>query len=313
MGMTVNVSSPRYQSLFISVCLAALLSIVVFLQQAMNQHGDGSEERVEQLRLLPRGEILKPTLLGYHHLGADLIWLRAIQVLGDKVVRAQDYHWFYHALDIVTTLDPQYLYAYDVGGTVLAELAGRYDLSNQLLEKGLKPNSQSWRLPFLLGFNNFFHLGQSREAADYMARASGARGLLYEGPPPPYIPRLASRLYAQGKSPEVAIEFLEAMLVQTTEPLIREQLQRRIRRVWLERDLQLLEPVIQRYKQVNGRYPSSLKDLIGSGLLAAIPDEPYGGRYLYDSETGEVSSSTHAERMRVYRKSDSMVKKGDIE
>ncbi|OQW37639.1 MAG: hypothetical protein A4E19_13270 [Nitrospira sp. SG-bin1] len=313
MGMTDNtVPSYRHQS-FIVVCLITLLGLVVLLQQTIDQRGDEDKERIEQLRLLPRGEILKPTLLGYHHLGADLIWLRAIQVLGDKVVRDQDYQWLYHALDVVTTLDPQYLYAYDVGGTVLAELAGRYDLSNQILEKGLKPNPPSWRLPFLLGFNHFFHLGQPRQAADYMARAAGARGMLHEGPPPPYIPRLASRLYAQGKSPEVAIEFLEAMLLQTTEPLIREQLQRRIRRVGLERDLQMIEGAVQRYEQAQRKKPSSLDELVASGLLRTIPEEPYGGRYLFNTATGEVFSSTHTERMRAYRQSDSMVRKGDVE
>src|SRR5437868_139053 len=114
-------SSQRFQSISFSFCLAALLGCAVLLDQAIDRRGDGRRERTEQLRLLPRGEVLKPTLLGYHHLAADLIWLRAIQVLGDRVVRDQDYQWLYHALDVVTTLDPQYVYAYDVGGTVLAE------------------------------------------------------------------------------------------------------------------------------------------------------------------------------------------------
>lgn len=312
--MTVNVSSSfRYQSLFTSVCLVALLSFVVFLQQVMDRHGDSDKGRIEQLRLLPRGEILKPTLLGYHHLGADLIWLRAIQVLGDKVVHDRDYQWLYHALDVTTTLDPQYVYAYDVGGTVLAELAGRYELSNRLLEKGLEPNPNSWRLPFLLGFNHFFHLGQPLQAAEYLARAAKAPGWGHEGPPPSYVPRLAARLYAQGKNSDVAIEFLEAMLVQTTEPLIREQLQRRIRRIGLERDLQMIEGAIQRYEEVKKKKPSSLGELIVNGFLPIIPDEPYGGHYLFDATTGEVSSSTHAERMRVYRESDSLARTGDIE
>lgn len=295
------------------VALAAVLGAAMLLQGALDRRGTDTTGKLEQLRLLPRGEVLKPMLLGYHHLGADLIWLRAIQVLGEKVVRGQDYEWLYHALDVVTTLDPQYAYAYDVGGTVLAELAGRVDLSNQLLGKGLEPNPTSWRLPFLLGFNHFFLLGEHLKAAEYMARASRVPGGSAEGPPPYYVPRLTARLYAQGKSPDVAIEFLEAMLLQTTEPLIRDQLQRRIRRVGLERDLQLLEGAVQRYEQVKKRAPSSLGELVESGLLTKIPEEPYGGSYLFDAQMGVVSSSTHMERMHVYRQSDSMVRKGDAE
>jgi tetratricopeptide (TPR) repeat protein len=295
------------------ILCTGLLSCAILAQHQLEQRDGGRAAKLEQLRLLPRGEVLKPALLGYHQLGADLLWLRMVQVLGDRVVRDQDYGWLYHALDVITTLDPQYLYAYDVGGTVLAELAGRYDLSNQILKKGLTPNPQSWRLPFLLGFNNFFHLGQPLEAADYMARAAGAHGMLHEGPPPPYIPRLASRLYAQGKSPEVAIEFLEAMLLQTSEPLIRDQLQRRMRRVGLERDLQMIELAVQQYEEAMKKKPAALADLVSNGMLKSIPDEPYGGSYVFDSKTGEVSSSTHNERMRAYRASDSMARKGDVE
>ena len=309
----MDAARTRVSSFLVWVCVAITLGGATLLQQTINDRKAEDRGTIQQLRLLPRGEVLKPMLLGYHHLGADFIWLRAIQVLGDKVVRDQDYQWFYHALDVVTTLDPSYLYAYDVGGTVLAELAGRYDLSNQILKKGLTPNPQSWRLPFLLGFNHFFHLGQPLEAADYMARAARAHGMLHEGPPPPYIPRLASRLYAQGKSPEVAIEFLEAMVLQTSEPLIRDQLQRRIRRVGLERDLQIIERAVQQYEKARQKKPMTLDDLVSSGMLKTIPEEPYGGSYVFDPKTSEISSNTHSERMRAYRVSDSMARKGDEE
>lgn len=308
--MDILKSSP--QSIFLCVCLVASLGLAVLLQQEIDRREVGSAAKTEQLRLLPKGYFLKPALLGYNNMGADLIWLRAIQVLGEKRLVEKDYEWLYHALSVVTTLDPHYVYAYDVGGTILAELGRRVDLSNELLEKGLTPNQESWRLPFLLGFNHFFFLGEHLKAADYMARAAKASGGP-EGPPPPYVPRLAARLYAQGKNPDVAIEFLEVMLLQTTDPLIREQLQRRIRRVSLERDLQTLEKAVQRYEQVRRARPVDLGQLVSAGFISRIPEEPYGGQYLFNTQTGEVSSSTHAERMRVYHLSDSMARKGDAE
>jgi hypothetical protein len=42
----------------------------------------------------------------------------------------------YHALDVLTTLDPQYAYAYCAGGIILGDLATRPDLSTRLLEMG---------------------------------------------------------------------------------------------------------------------------------------------------------------------------------
>jgi hypothetical protein len=255
---------------------------------------------------------LRPTLLGFHHLGADVLWLRVVQVLGDRVVRDKDYEWLYHALDVITTLDPRYEYAYEAGGTVLAELALRVDLSNRLLEKGVGPNPDSWRIPFRLGFNQFFHLDNHLAAAKYMAQAAKVPGEFPIGPPA-YTARLASRLYVQGKNPDVALEFLDAMLQQTTDEAVRDQLQRRMKRIRLERDLQVLEQAVQNYTQINGKHPNTLSDLVMSGVLTSMPNEPYGGTYLLDPTTSRVLSSTHDERMRLYRPGDNHTNKGDFE
>jgi hypothetical protein len=302
----------RAQSIFLWAALGLLLASVVLLQERLEQRDVGHSAKLEQLRLLPRGEILRPILLGYHDLGADVLWLRVVQVLGDRVVRDKDYEWLYHALDVITTLDPKYEYAYEAGGTVLAELALRVDLSNRLLEKGVGPNPGSWRIPFRLGFNHFFHLDDHLTAAKYMAQAAKVPGEFPVGPPA-YTARLASRLYVQGKNPETALEFLQAMLDQTTDEGIRDQLQRRIKRVTLERDLQRLEQAVGDYTKVKGQRPAFLSDLISAGILSEIPEEPYGGEFRLDPMTGTVTSSTHAERMRLYHASDNHTNKGDFE
>lgn len=310
--MKIGSSYDRLRSLLAFVAVGLLISTTLFTQFELERRDQGRSAKIEQLRLLPRGEVLRPALLGYHQLGADFLWLRVVQVLGDRVVRDKDYEWLYHALDVITTLDPKYVYAYEAGGTVLAELAWRVDLSNRLLEKGLAPNPDSWQIPFRLGFNHFFHLGDHLRAAQYMAQAAKIPGPFPIGPPH-YTARLASRLYVQGKSPEVALEFLEAMLEQTTDNAVQDQLQRRIRRVSVERDLQMLERAVQQYVQVRKKYPLSLSDLVSSGTLPKIPDEPYGGEYQIDPKTGEVTSSTHTERVRVYQPADSLATRGDIE
>jgi hypothetical protein len=254
--------------------------------------------RLEQLRLLPRGEVLRPALLGYHHLGADLLWLRIVQVLGEQVVTPKDYEWLYHALDVVTTLDPQYAYVYDAGGTVLAELGGRVDLSNRLLEKGIAANPEVWRLPFVLAFNHFFHLQDYIKAGEYMAQAARIPGH------PPYVETLAARLYVEGGSPALALQYLEAMIQQATDQQLRDIYIEKYKEVVIARDLRLLEDTVERYRKSHGKLPARLLDLVTDGLLPAIPEEPFGGEYRLNPRTGEVSSSTHPERMRLYRPAD---------
>jgi len=271
------------------------LTSAVALQQTLDRRWERDAAQIEELARLPRGEHLKPALLGYHHLGADMLWLRLVQVLGKKRNTADEFEWIYHALDVVTTLDPHYAYAYYVGGVVLTNLANRVDLSNRLLEKGFGENPTVWNIPFLLGYNHYFVLGDAAKAADYIAAAAR----LPEGPS--YLPGLATRLYAEADNPETALQFLEALWRQTQDAGMREVLEKRAKEVMIERDIRLLESAVQRYREQRGRIPGRLQDLVQSGILPALPQEPFGGSYHLDSRTGNISSSTHPKRLKVFR------------
>jgi len=279
-----------------------MLVTAVHFQQQLDQRLDRKTVQVEELAHLPQGEYLRPAMLGYHHLGADMLWLRLLQVLGKKKNTADEYEWMYHAFDVITTLDTQYVYAYYVGGVVLTSLANRVDLSNKILEKGHKENPSEWDLPFLLGYNHYFILGDAAKAADYIASAARLPG------GPAYLPGLATRMYAEANSPEVALQFIEALWRQTQDAGMREVLEKRAKEVMIERDIQRLESAVQQYRSQRGYLPSALQDLVKHGTVIEIPQEPFGGLYELDSKTGTVSSSTHHDRLKVYR----LDKKGSL-
>jgi hypothetical protein len=278
-----------------------LLLAAMGLRWEFGQRHDAMADARSQLRLLPNGAVVKPMVLGYHHVAADLLWLNIVQVIGEREVRQADYEWLFHALDVATTLDPHYVYAYDVGGVVLAELAGRVDWSNALLEKGLAANPEAWRLPFQLGFNAFFHQQNYVRAADYMAIAARLPGR------PAYVPELAARLYVEGKQPMLALDFLDVMERQTNDVHVLAVLERRKAEVRVERDLAMLEEAIQGYTARVGRRPETLDALIHGGDLTALPVEPFGGAYRLDSERGTVVSTTHPNRMHLHHAPDGSI------
>ncbi len=286
------------------VCMAGLilLAAVGWLQGQLDRRHDQAVEQIENLAQLLKGEYLKPALLGYHHLGADVLWLRMLQVLGKKRNSADEYEWIYHALDVITTLDPQYDYAYYVGGVVLTNLANRADLSNRLLEKGMNENPTVWNIPFLLGYNYYFILGDAAKAADYLAAAARLPG------GPSYLPGLATRMYAEASNPEVALQFLEALWRQTQDQEMRKVLETRVKEVIIERDIQALEAAAQQYQRKQGHFPRTLQALVKHGDLAHIPQEPFGGVYELDSQTGKISSSSRPNRLKVFR----LDKKGSV-
>jgi hypothetical protein len=274
--------------------LFLFLNAIIALQRARESARDREDTTpVQDLAVLPPGEYLKPALLGYEHLAADVLWLRIVQVLGQRTLSAQEYEWVYQALDVVTTLDPSYAYAYQVGGVILAELGHRPDLSTALLEKGLRANPTVWQIPFYLGYNHFFHFHDDRRAADYMALAAKLPGR------PAYLPRLVARLYAEAGSVQVALDWLLPLWRDAEDVHIKDALDTRIKELTITRDLQRLEGAVARYREKYGAPPRQLHDLVRDGFLSSIPPEPFGGTYILDPHTGDVASSARPRGIRM--------------
>jgi tetratricopeptide (TPR) repeat protein len=279
-----------------SLIIAGILALVGTLQLSLDKRIDAHAMKAEELAHLPKGESLKPAMLGYHHLGADMLWLQLLQVLGKKKNTASEYEWIYHAVDVITTLDPQYAYAYYVGGVVLTNYANRIDLSNRLLEKGHRENPGEWNLPFLLGYNHYFGLGDAAKGAEYIQIASRTSHA------PDFLPGLATRMYAEAGNPDVALLFLEALWKENPELAIREKLEDRAKEVLIERDLRSLDQAVAQFRSQHHEFPKQLDDLVTKGYVTRIPQEPFGGSYRLDGETGQVTSSTHPDRLKVFRR-----------
>lgn len=290
-------SNSRYclKRLLVGASTCLTLGAVLLLHHELDRVQDRTTVQIQDLAHLPKGEYLKSVVLGYHHLAADALWLRMVQIVGKRRNTADDYEWMYHALDVITTLDPQYAYAYEVGGTVLTELAHRIDLSNRILEKGTEANPTVWRLPFQLGYNHFFYLADPGRAADYIAQAARLPGR------PAYLPGLATRMYAEAENPEVALEFLSAVWAQTDNTYVKTELETRMKELIIERDVRHLERAVARYRERNGTFPMRMQELLRKGDLEKMPEEPFGGQYVLDATTGTITSSTHPKRLRVIR------------
>ena len=276
--------------------IAGLLASLGWLQVQLDQRQDRAVIQIESLAQLPKGEYLKPVLLGYQHVGADVLWLRLLQVLGKKRNSADEYEWMYHALDVITTLDPQYAYAYYAGGIVIGDLGQRADLSNRLLLKGSEANPTVWNIPFLLGYNHYFLLSDPVKGAEYIMRAASLPDR------PAYLPGLATRLSVEAGNPETALAFLEARLRETQDPEMREFFVNRMKEVMIERDIQILQRAVEMYRTKHRTLPAALTALIADELLSGLPQEPFGGEYRLETETGFVSSSTHPGRLHTFFK-----------
>jgi tetratricopeptide (TPR) repeat protein len=271
-----------------------LIALIYITQKEVDLHRKALRQ-TEELTYIPSGKYLKTAVLGYDQIAADFFWLRVVQYIGDKEKEAQGYPLIYQLIDLVTNLDPKFSYAYKLGGIILSVYTERIKESNALLDKGVKENPEVWDLPFFLGFNYFFYLSDYYTAAEYIKKASQIPGH------PRYLPKLVARLYAQAGSPEVALEFLYRASEQAPNEKIREELKERMKEVIIERDIIFLEKAVKIYQEKYRRLPDSLKDLVREKIIQGLPPEPFDGYYYLDPKSKEIKSSTHPERLRIYK------------
>lgn len=275
--------------------LVALISLAVSTHIFIERQRP-AEIRTMELSYLPKGEYLKVAVLGYRNVAADLIWIKALQFLGERYQTAEGYTWAYHAVDVLTDLDPDFLVAYQAAGTILGVWAGMPHESIKILTKGMKNNPEWWQLPFFIGYDYYYELHDLKNAAKYFRIASDLPGA------PPYLPQLAARMTVEAGDPDAALEFLVRLHQQVQDAMLRENLERRMKEVVVERDIRILEKAISDFKVTTGTNPTALENLVAKGIIRELPKEPFGGSYQFSPTDGSVSSTGSGERLRVHRR-----------
>ncbi len=262
--------------------------------------------RAEQLAYLPKGEYLKLAVLGYRQVVADLIWLQAVQHIGAKRDTQLGYTWTYHAVDVLTDLDPTFVPPYQATGLFLGVLAGRQEEGLAILNKGIHHNPSSWQLPFLAGYVSYYELCNPISGSEYLRTAARVPGS------PAYLPQLAARMTVESGDPTAALEFLDRFSRSVADERVREALLQRIKEIVQEKDLRFLEESISRYRAKYGRLPAKLEDLMLHGIIQQLPADPLGGAYEVDTFNGVVRATSKRDRLRIHEKVACHGKAGDV-
>lgn len=232
---------------------------------------------------------------GFRNVLADIVWLEAVQVAGNRKLAPTEYDRLYELLNVEADLDPKFEVPYLLGGLVLGESPQHGREALRVFDRGKVTHPSDWRFPFYMGFTHYFSLGDGIAGGRAMAEAARLPGS------PAYLPGLASRMLSEAREPESALKLLEPILLQENDPARRAVLERRIREVTVERDIQVLERAVERYREKSGTVPADLSDLVREGILEAIPPEPNGGSYVME-RGGKVRSDRVAQRLQVFQK-----------
>jgi hypothetical protein len=241
---------------------------------------------------VPSGKAARIAALGHRTSLSDLYWLAAVQYIGEPKADQRGWEKLYPLIDLVTDLDPRHGYAYQAAGIVLSA-SGRLDESDRILLKGMEKGPPWWSFPYYVSFNHWFYRGDYAKGAEYariaakMPRASTN------------VSQLAVSLSSKSGTPEDAIAVLQELRATVQDEVSREKLDEQMKLAVLERDAQALERAAARFRAERGRPVEDLEELLRAGFVAALPKDPFGGRYVRDPD-GRVRSTANPFRFQLH-------------
>ncbi len=265
-----------------------LLGGAAALDISLAQH---ALRRPFDLTHLPTGRVARVAALGHRTLVSDLYWLAAVQYIGDPRASERGFDKLHAIVDLVTDLDPRHGYAYQTAGIVLSA-NGRLEESNRILQKGIDHGPNWWSFPFYVSFNYWFYEGDYEKGAAWAEKAARTPGASTN------IAHLALSLKSKSGRPEDALEMLVEMRKMVHDDKTAAALDEQIKLAILERDAQALERAAAEVERRRGWPIRSLEELAGWGLVASIPPDPFGGRYVWNSADGKVHSSVNPFRFK---------------
>ncbi|MEW5820373.1 MAG: hypothetical protein AB1782_09295 [Cyanobacteriota bacterium] len=160
--------------LFIGLCVVAHVSQLKLDAYKEKQAKYYVEKNL--LITLPTDKV-KYFTLGFDNLIADIVWLQFIQYFGEnhRLKRKRlkyDFEYIYKYVDVITTLDPNFSYAYWFGAFAIADEFNRPDLAMKIIAKGIKNNPKNWWLPYTAATMELMYNNNFTEAVKYIDLAA---------------------------------------------------------------------------------------------------------------------------------------------
>ncbi len=272
-------------SIFLLLYLALILPFTSFMK---------NKPFVEKMGYLPEPDVLRLLSADQSRFVAASLLMKVISYFGSLVEQAQnkvyippEYPAMQKTIETAVKLDPYNMDAYYFGQAIMVWDARQVQATNQLLEYGMKFRNWDFYLPYFAGFNYAYFLKDYENAARYYRRAGELTGS-------DLLMKLTGRyLYEAGKT-DLAINYLSTMVRGATNEAVRKTLQTRLTAF---QEVRKIEEAQERYRERHHRNAGSVEELVRGGFLAAVPVDPYGGKFFLDDQGRVRTTSKFAFRI----------------
>lgn len=281
--------------------IVAGFASIVWLSGYIEESRPPLAEGYEDTDLNMSGSRLKGFALGMEGLIADWYFMRALQYIGDKLLKHKDPNinlddlrelnprLLYPLLKNATELDPHFIAAYSYGAMVLPAIEP--ELAIDLAKKGIENNPDSWRLYQHLAYI-YWKLGRYEEASETYEEGSRVAGAA------PFMKLMAATMKSQGGSRDTARSIYREMLQSYDDEQVRVTADRRLKELDSLDEREAIDRELAAFRERNGRCPSGLAEIVPQLASTSLPNgrgfrvdtanrlvDPTDAPYLLDRET----------------------------
>ncbi len=257
------------------VCLLTGVLLCIILQNPVHHVKlKYHDETMTNIGNMP-SSFIRAAALEFHGLAADMMFLKTMTYAGlklqeQKKTSNEEWQQTYAMLNAVTDLDPRFWDPYLFAEVMFAWQNNMQNQANKLLLKAAHYRPNDYQPYYFLGFNAFYFNHDAAKAAPYLRKSASRPGA------PGFLKGLAARFSLYGSQTKLGILFLANLLKSTSNPKTRTYLTKRLQTL---KKINYLEDKVKEFQNLEGYLPNSLKELVSSGLITAIPKDPYGGKF----------------------------------
>jgi hypothetical protein len=271
------------KGLIISLALLFLLSAYLYARTNIYEHRTNVAGVHATASQLPP-EVIRALAGEFKGIVANYLLLEAATAIGAQNKQTtEDWEAISRLFEQSMALDPHFKQTYYLIQATLPWETQQYDLTIELLNTSKKHRPRDWLPVFFIGFDYFYFLKDNLNGSKYLMEASKKPGAS------PFLGLLGARLSQKGGQTKAGITFLKAMYENEKNEDIKKQIKQRMDAL---EGVLVLEKAIEKFTLKFDRSPKKLNELIATGILTAMPENPYSDTYFYDHKTGIIAYDT---------------------
>lgn len=251
------------------------------------------------LAFVPDAAQLRAASSGYEEVVADLLWVRAIIIFGERYDAENGPEWLpwvRRMVRAVNLLQPKWRTSFFYGMSLL-RVEGDIEGSNEVLRDAVENFPNDSIFPFSLGMNAYLYDEDPEAAAKWLEKAAAVPGA------PPWYAAAAAAMHRDAGSREAAMRYLQEVLATTDNEAVRKSTDWQLRRIQTTVLEDSWADLCRQFREEKGRplaSPEELERYAGRKL----PENPRGDRWIVAQDGVVRSEGANRDRLRRLRREE---------